>query len=420
VRKRLFWQIYLGFVLMALLCVVAAGLVSGLRSDDGAPPPAVRGVAELIVKGLASDDPALGERLARRSRRLNFDLGLWDADGTPLAATSAGLEGPKEADFTEGVRWRIHGGSVLVRLEDGRWLAARSAQAHPRLGRLLLILAAVFFVMALGAYPVARRITRRLEALRGRVEAWGAGDLSVRAEVRGTDEVANLAEHFNRAADRVEALVAGQRRVLANASHELRSPLARLRMGVELLAEAPTEEKRAKRREAAEEDIAELDALIGDVLLASRLEARASERGTAAVPFDAVVSGEAARAGVTAEVEPVTVAGDEALLTRLVRNLVENAVRHGGGGEGVEVRLVREADGARLTVADRGPGVAPEYREAIFEPFFRPPGHREGADGGVGLGLALVRDIARLHGGAARCCEREGGGSLFEVTLSPG
>jgi signal transduction histidine kinase len=108
------------------------------------------------------------------------------------------------------------------------------------------------------------------------------------------------------------------------------------------------------------------------------------------------------------------VRGEERLLRRAVRNLLENARRY--GGDGVEARL-DAADGAvRLIVCDRGPGVPEAYRERIFEPFFRLPGHAE-REGGVGLGLALVRQIAERHGGEVRCAPREGGGSCFTLTL---
>lgn len=112
---------------------------------------------------------------------------------------------------------------------------------------------------------------------------------------------------------------------------------------------------------------------------------------------------------------PVAVRGDPRLLRRLLRNLLENARRYGADTP-IEVTLAGEAGPAVLRVCDRGPGVPATERERIFEPFYRPAGTRE-PEGGVGLGLALVRQIARKHGGDARCTPRDGGGSCFEVTL---
>jgi signal transduction histidine kinase len=243
------------------------------------------------------------------------------------------------------------------------------------------------------------------------VEALGLPDLSARVEVEGRDEVAALARSFNSAAERIERLVGGQQALLASVSHELRSPLARIRLAVELLGrERPELVARIAR------DVEELDALIGELLLASRLDARAEAGELVPVDLLALVAEEAARSGAETLGEPASVRGDPRLLRRLVRNLLENARRHGGGTP-VEASVARLGAGrARLRVADRGPGVPEAERERIFEPFYRPPGHREG-DGGVGLGLALVRRIARHHGGEARCLPREGGGSCFEVEL---
>ena len=121
---------------------------------------------------------------------------------------------------------------IAMRLPDGRTLAAH--REHEPLGWLIGI-AALAAAIALGAYPITRRITRRLEKLRAQVEALGSGDLAARVEVRGHDEIADLARSFNRAAERIEKLVAAQRSALASASHELRSPLARIRVAIELL-----------------------------------------------------------------------------------------------------------------------------------------------------------------------------------------
>jgi hypothetical protein len=174
----------------------------------------------------------------------------------------------------------------------------KGQRARPA-GGLLLALGLVAAVVALGAYPLARRIPRRLERLQLRVEALGAGDLATRVEVEG---------------------------------------------------------------------------------------------------------------------EPLVVRGDPRLLRRLIRNLLVNARRHAEGAP-VEASLrPLTGGGAQLTVADRGPGVPEAERERIFEPFYRPPGRRVSGEG-AGLGLALVRQIARRHGGDARCLPREGGGTRFEVDL---
>jgi signal transduction histidine kinase len=169
-------------------------------------------------------------------------------------------------------------------------------------------------------------------------------------------------------------------------------------------------------RAELERDIAELDALVDEILLASRLDAGPEADAREDVDFLALAAEECARVDATLDGEPVTVRGERRLLRRLVRNLLENARRYGDGSP-IEVRVTRPpGGGAELQVCDRGPGVPEAERERIFEPFYRPAGARE-REGGVGLGLALVREIARRHGGDATCLPRAGGGSCFAVSL---
>jgi len=317
------------------------------------------------------------------------------------------------------------------------------------------MLGLVGLAVALGAYPVMRRLTLRLEALQRGVERWGAGDLSARVQADGRDEVAFLAGRFNHAAERIETLMESHKSLLANASHELRSPLARIRMGLELMAPTlatacaalppeganfprggPSENSQAVNSlQTAKEEISrsinELDQLIDEILLASRLDARQAD----AEPFEALdltglAAEECARvnaelnaelgteAGISANGHSLTVQGSPRLLRRLIRNLLENARRYSQGDISLELAQTR-AGSRRLAVIkvhDRGPGVPAAQRERIFEPFYRLPGASE-REGGVGLGLALVKSISQRHGGSVRCEARPGGGSSFIVEL---
>jgi signal transduction histidine kinase len=271
---------------------------------------------------------------------------------------------------------------------------------------------AVSIGIGIGAYPVVRRLTRRLEQLQASVEAWGEGRLSTRVAVEGEDEVARLATSFNLAAERIEALVGAQKILRANASHELRSPLTRIRMAVELLQREAPEKVRAELAR----NIEELDHLIEEVLLASRLDANAEQaRRVESVDLTALVAEECARAGAELTGETISLEGEARLLRRMVRNLLENANRHGGGTP-VEAELGADAGAIRLRICDGGPGVPEDERELFFTPFYRICGACE-AEGGAGLGLRLVRQIARRHGGEVSCLARPGGGSCFEVRL---
>jgi signal transduction histidine kinase len=417
-RRRLYLHIYLGFLgITALVLVVSAAVAWHWQPDE--VPTQLAEMAALVGEALPGPErPAdeLESALADRARRLGLHLSVWSAAGERLAYAGEPLPAPPPG--ASGTTWLPHehmiGTGVAVRLADGRWLGVAFDGRPWRRGAPPFVwLAAFGLITAAGAYPVARRIARRLERLDRAVNQLGSGDLSARVAVEGKDEVADLARSFNRAAERIQSLVGAQRRMLASASHELRTPLARLRMAVELLGA-----ERPELRAEAERDVAELDALIDDLLLAARLTTL--ERPATSEPVDLakLVAEECARTDTACAAEPVVVQGDARLLRRLLANLLENARRHGGDRE-VQVSVgPRDAgDGAVLRVADRGPGVPESERERIFEAFYRPPGHSESNDGGVGLGLALVREIARQHRGDARCLPRPGGGTLFEVEL---
>ncbi|MEJ8835415.1 sensor histidine kinase [Ramlibacter sp. AN1133] len=279
----------------------------------------------------------------------------------------------------------------------------------------LWLLGIVALAVAVGSYPIVRRLTQRLEDLRVGVERWGEGDLSVRVPERGSDEVAFLARRFNHAAERVETLVNSHKSLLANASHELRSPLARIRMGLELMDPEPS----PRSREEITRNIAELDQLIDEILLASRLDARESDIGTVeSVDLTGLAAEESARAGAELEAseseQTLVVQGVAKLLRRAIRNLLENARRYTSGP--VRVSVVRHGSEAVVRVCDRGPGVPASERERIFEPFYRLRGASE-REGGVGLGLALVRSIAQRHHGSAHCEDNPGGGACFILRL---
>ncbi|MDB5890490.1 MAG: hypothetical protein JWP47_1321 [Polaromonas sp.] len=297
------------------------------------------------------------------------------------------------------------------------------------------MLVVVGLAVALGAYPVMRRLTLRLESLQRGVERWGEGDLSARVSMQGNDEVAFLARRFNHAAERIETLMDSHKSLLANASHELRSPLARIRMGLELMGVDPASPQRLE----ISRSISELDQLIDEILLASRLDAKQTD----AEPFEALdltglAAEECARSnavlnandesapsfdgsagpGPATSTPSVTVQGSPRLLRRLIRNLLENARRYGAGDITLELTTAGSAADVKavIKVNDRGPGVPLEQREKIFEPFYRLPGASE-REGGVGLGLALVKSISQRHGGSVRCEARPGGGASFVVEL---
>lgn len=407
---RLSNQLFLAFLAVAAACAAVGALAFRLLGPPAPTPPELGRAAAWFLSTLPPEGhPARADALRATAERIGLEVSVYDADGALTLAAGPPLPPPRRGEGVEWVHDR-HRVAWLVPVSTGGWLGVGLPRHRPPgPPHEWWVLGAMGLVVLGGTRVLARRLTRRLDALRAGVERMGGGDLGARVAVGGSDEVAGLARSFNHAADRIEALVEGQRRMLASASHELRSPLARLQMAVELVAETAPGPERDRLLAEARRDVAELDELVGDLLLSGRMQARGRPADAPEVDVAALAAEEAARVGAAWTGGALRVPGDARALRRLVRNLVENARRHAGGG--VEVGV----EGRALVVADRGPGVPPEERERIFEPFYRPAGHAEGLDGGVGLGLALVREIARWHGATARHEARPGGGSRFVV-----
>ncbi|MFM9916627.1 MAG: ATP-binding protein [Rhizobacter sp.] len=463
-------RIYLTVVAVLLLFAAASGWLFHQQIEtersraESVLSDRMAAWGDLIQRSLPGDEAATEQQRAALldwSERLRLPLALDDASGKRIAMSESFaerlrqplVEGPDRGVAMPG-RGGEHGDrhrAFAVQLEDGRtlWVMRPGRRIGPGMGPqlgdrrgepgpppmvpplfplsfvpppwqggagLVLLLGLLFVAVSLGAWPVVNRLTRRLQSLRQGVEQFGSGELSHRVEVSGSDEVAAVAESFNQAASRIEALVRSHQSLLANASHELRSPLARMRMAVSMLdAAAPEQRDRLKRE--IELNVAELDALVEEVLLASRLDALRDIDRHDGIDLLGLVAEEAARIGAAIDGRAVSVSGDERLLRRAVRNLIENAQRYGGGE--VQIALATGAQGVEVQVCDRGSGVPHDLRERIFEPFYRLPGHAETA-GGVGLGLSLVKQIAERHGGRVRCEPRDGGGTCFVLTLPRG
>lgn len=415
-------KLYVRIWLAVVLAVAMLSLLVGMVWRMAAEPP----LREVVVRNTQGDVIGGGSAHALRPGLLHHDdEGHERAEHGP--ASPGPPDGVRPGADDEPVGHFGRGPEFVVRLQDGQTMhlhlprPPRSPWIAPFgfFGALALVAVAV----ALSTYPIVRRLTRRLESLQAGVQSWGDGDLSVRVPMSGDDEVGYLAQRFNHAAEQIEnlvkardALLASQKSLLANASHELRSPLTRIRMGLELMGQG-SPETLAQRKPEIERNLAELDQLIDEILLASRLDAREADLGTVeSVDLVGLAAEECARSGAALETQAAVllVPGVAKLLRRAVRNLLENASRH--AATPAELTLLRESDFAVLEVKDHGPGVPQALQARIFEPFYRLPGASE-QDGGVGLGLALVQSIALRHGGSVRCSDREGGGACFTVRL---
>jgi two-component system sensor histidine kinase CpxA len=273
------------------------------------------------------------------------------------------------------------------------------------------------------SYALARHLAAPVRRLKDVVERFGKGDLSARVNTNGGDEVGQLAVAFNHMADRTESLVLAQRRLLQDISHELRSPLARLNVAVELARSAADPEPNLDR---IQKEADRLNALVSELLEVTRAEADPAHRRVEPVRLDQVVSAVVADCEIEAgavgcridfpEPPAITVPGDPELLRRAVENVIRNAIRHAPPGSAVEVQVLQQNERAHIRVRDTGPGVPSEALPLLFEPFYRVETDRGRSSGGVGLGLAIVKRAVSIHGGRVTAVNADPGLAV-EISL---
>jgi len=435
---RIFWRVYLTGVLLLVLVALALGVVGWLYGGGGPGPRPERFVeyAAERVAGTIGDPARLSAELAGVRETFGADVSVW-RDGKALASNVTPPLGPLD----DPDRGRVAAGAF--RVTGRRWLFAAPVPgtpgAHVLLGgawrphafsRAAVALLAVLAALAVGSIPLARAIAAPLERLTRAARALGAGDLRARAGFRGRGEVGELAAAFDEMAARLEALVRGERELLANVSHELRTPLARMRVALDLAAEGDLE---ASRRWVAEigTDLADLEALVGDVLTAARLDLAAGGAGGGLPlrrervdPRD-LLDRVAQRFRAVHPSRPLEVRlegalpvldADPAMLRRVVDNLLDNARKY--SDEGAPVTLAaRDAGGLEVEVRDRGIGIDAADLPRLFTPFFRTDRSRARGTGGGGLGLALARRIVESHGGRIVAESEVGQGTVIRFRI---
>lgn len=427
--RRLHWRIYLHF----LGVLVAVGVTSSVVFGFGTREVFLREVVERTTRHVAAlvgetiDDPrALDARLAQVRRDLEVDVTVRNLDGTVLATTGRPLPAPSRTEIDD-----VRGGHMVARPGPRRFavvsvpdrtsghpratLALSPARRFPLRGFLVpaIAVALALVVVGVATRPLARRLSRPIEQITATARRFGHGDLAARVAAprrrrRHADELTELADAFNDMAEHVARTVRDQKELLANVSHELRSPLTRIRMALELL---PRDASTQPRLAALERDLDDLERLIDDVLTSARLEATGLpiELG----PLDVVALLEdladrarqtpsAAAARIVVDAAPLTLVADGTLLRRALWNLLENAMKY--GAPPITLMARSEATLVVLGVQDEGPGIPAADRERVFAPFVRGERARtaevsETRRHGVGLGLTLARRVAEVHGG---------------------
>lgn len=270
-------------------------------------------------------------------------------------------------------------------------------------------------------WPLLRSLTRQLGRMEVATSRIAEGQFDTRLGIARADEVGRLSMSIERMAGRLGALVTGQKRFLGDTAHELRSPLGRMQVALEILDTRVHEPERAYVKDL-KDDVEALSQLTDDLLQYARAELADRTVTLAAVNVADTIARVASResqSGVRFDVRvpaDLTVTADPALFDRALANLVRNAVKYAGSDGPIQIAAERESDTTVITVSDSGPGVAAESIERIFDPFYRDDLARNRKTGGVGLGLAIVRSAVEACGGSVSCRNREPHG--LEVRLA--
>lgn len=333
--------------------------------------------------------------------------GQWLMDFERPAAADAA---PPAQPFERGGEAMVEDFASAARLADGRWAIVDAPVSWPGPGTFLLLwLAANLLVLVPLAWLFTRRLVAPIRAFAETAERAGRGDRGAVFAASGPSEIRKAAGALSEMQRRIGTAVEERTKLIAAIAHDLRTPLTRLRFRAELVE--PGQRDRIVR------DIERMDAMIGGVLAFARGEERIERRRLDLAALVQSVVDDLSETGAdvaTVEAVPVEVEADSLALRRLVGNLLDNAVKYGGSAR---CRVLREGGAALLRVEDEGPGIASDPLERLFTPFERGDPARDPATGGVGLGLALARGIARAHGGEVWLTRRPAGGICAHVRL---
>jgi signal transduction histidine kinase len=353
---------------------------------------------------------ALSAELAKFQQITEMQVFFTDAKGTDLIT---GQAHPELLRRQERSRWRLPYpfGSrrpIIARPDASRqyWLYLVDERRNWAFFFLQPQHLWIIGLVVLLCYGFAYHLTSPVRRLRAAVECFGRGDFSARAETNRRDELGELALSFNQMADRIQTLLSAERRLLLDISHELRSPLARLGVAIEL---ARSGEDRESMLDRIQKESERLNELVAELLQVTRVEGDPSMQKMEMVRLDELLGDlvydsllEAKAKDCTLLLKaplPVTLTGDEELLRRAVENVIRNAIRYATPGTSVDIELKRSGNVAEICVRDYGPGVPEEALPRIFDPFYRVDSDRNRVSGGLGLGLAIARRSVELHKG---------------------
>lgn len=454
--RSLFVKFFLSFLLINVLFVAIALTLTFLR-DREFPPEAHQQFARQMVKDYGLEAISRYEKEGLRqleafSQKLFADrqvrLQLFDAAGRPLLDQ----RGPRRMQMM--VRRALQSdGVVFPMMGDRNWVAGALTSAsgqtyavviglpeRPKPDQLLKSLGRGFLgwrllvllaISALVCFWLARSFSAPISRLRKATRQLAAGDLSIRVgdQIKGKNEIGGLARDFDHMAERIEDLIDAQQRLLRDISHELRSPLARLGVALELARQEGKPESRAKALQRIELEAERMNEMIGQLLSLTRLESGAKELQLQQFDLAEMLANLVHDADFEARnrecrvlfsgSEPLPFYGSQELLARAVENVIRNAVKYTADGTAVQVELIPSRRSIRLRVRDQGPGVPPEALQKLFDPFYRVADARDRQSGGTGIGLAIAERAVKLHLGEIRAENHPDGGLVVEIILPP-
>ena len=449
--RSLFFKIFISFWIAMALMIAAFSLMFRLSNMESLPERATKGAFGEALTLYAEETVRVYQRegvqglsdLERRSaRESTSEIYLFDGDGNPLGSQAPEnvmevvrnvvKNGPPQYShplFVPGVARSVW--SRPVTSPDGTHFIFATRFSRPGSPPPLLPpqrIAVSILIVGLVCYLLGLYLTSPLKKLQSTVKSFAEGNLDARISPqlgRRNDELADLGREFDHMAERIEALISSQKRLLADISHELRSPLARLSVALELVRKN-VDGRSLPALDRMEQESDRMNQLVGQLLTLTRLESGAERVPPETVALedllqevidDADFEAKSLNKRVQAiHVDQCRVQGSSELLRSAIENVVRNAIRYTALGSAVEVSLTWRLDTAVLTVRDHGPGVPSGDLQHIFEPFYRVSEARERASGGVGLGLSIADRTVKLHGGKIRA-ENADGGLLVTIEL---
>ena len=429
-RRRLVYRVY-GFVAVLAIAIMAALLILPryTRAPRYLEPQAA--LAQYLIERWSIKAPQEFESaMARIEPRLRAKLSLFDASGKLLHSNiDPPLDAPTEderRDLTTA-KWALDRGRIVVRSDDGSMIGVYAPNRAGFPWSFVLPLGAMILVLVgIASVWFSRRLARPLDLLAIAARRFGSGDTTARANLTRADEVGDVGRAFDEMADRTARVLRSQRQLMGDVSHELRTPLARIRVALELAAEDPAAAKDVLADVGT--DLDEIDQLIGDILTTARLDGEHVKLDREATSLVELADRATRRFSArhprrTLERtlgEDRAIQCDPLLLRRALDNLLDNAAKYSDAATPVTLAVQPNGKTVAFEIVDHGIGMSAAELDCAFTPFWRADDSRTRRTGGVGLGLALARRIARAHGGDVTLLSQPGLGTTarLEVPLT--